>query len=101
MIYFRDVADSGHPNPKITISDSKQSDQQEPVDKNELSFIDDCDLVPPTIILNSQQLIVDFKYAYFHHDDEDVQNDANSFLHKNNLEPTALCSGSGCNEIET
>lgn len=91
-------SDAGQPNPKISYSPLKESDHQEKTDKNELSIIDDCDLVPPTVILN-QQLIVDYKYAYFHH--EDVQENPNSFLKENSLEPTVLCIGIGCNEIET
>lgn len=56
---------------------------------------DDCDIVPPTIILN-QDLIVDYKYAYFHHDDEDVQQNFASFVIGDNLEPNVLCAGDEC-----
>lgn len=95
------MADSGRPNSKITYSTSQQADQQENTDKNEISIIDDCDFVPPTMVLNPLDLIVDQRYAYFHHDNEDVQEHSSSFLNENNLEPTTLCTEIGCNDIET
>lgn len=36
---------------------------------------EDCDETTPTVVLN-HELIVDYRYAEFHHDDEDVLTDA-------------------------
>lgn len=115
LIQFRneDVDNPAEPSPKIEISIPEQSERLELLthtkhselslekpDAKELSIIDDCDQVPPTIILN-QQLIVDYKYAHFHHDDEDVQENSNSFIADDRLEPNILCSGIKCNDIFT
>lgn len=99
--------ESGEPNSKISLLNSDLPDQlerpetlsssleHESNESNGVSFIDDCATIPPTVILN-RNLFVDYKYAYFHHDAEDVQQDSSSFINGNDLEPHILCVGNGC-----
>lgn len=62
---------------------------------NETNADGGCESVPPTVILN-KDLIVDYKYSYFHHDDEDVQQNADSFVVGDDLEPKTVCAGDDC-----
>lgn len=39
----------------------------------------ECDSIPPTVVLNDE-LIVDYPYARYHHDDEDVLTNKNLFV---------------------
>ena len=71
----------------------KLQDEQSSPKTDGISVIDDCDNIPPTVILN-RQLIVDYKYAYFHHDDHDI--DQNSFIDGNHSDPNVLCAGDEC-----
>lgn len=64
-------------------------------DDDKTNSTGDCDTLPPTIILN-QDLIVDYKYAYFHHDNEDVQQNLASFVVGDKLEPNLMCTGDEC-----
>lgn len=55
-------------------------------------------ILPPTVILNEDS-IVDYKYAFFHHDDEDVQKDIDSFV-VDNLKPKVLCTNDQCYMVD-
>lgn len=79
------------PTTREATSDRSQFDHK----ANETNADGDCESVPPTVILN-KDLIVDYKYAYFHHDDEDVQKNAESFVVGDDLEPTIVCAGDDC-----
>lgn len=55
----------------------------------------ECGAIPETLIMN-RDLIVEYQYAYFHHDDEDVQQNPQNFITNNSSDFIKLCSGDEC-----
>lgn len=53
------------------------------------------DIPPPTVVMN-QELIVEHKYAYFHHDMDDVQENIEDFIEADDPDAIAMCSGDEC-----
>lgn len=62
----------------------------------DLQFNNDCEDEPaPTVVMN-KDVIVEYKYAYFHHDTDDVLTNAEDFIEATDLDPIDLCSGKRC-----
>ncbi|XP_055305723.1 uncharacterized protein LOC129570218 [Sitodiplosis mosellana] len=57
---------------------------------------EDCEDIPPPTVVMNQELIVEHKYAYFHHDMDDVQQNYKDFVDADELDPIVLCSGDEC-----
>ena len=61
-----------------------------------MSADSDCEDIPPPTVVMNQELIVEYKYAYFHHDMNDVQQNYEDFVKSEELDPIVLCSGDEC-----
>lgn len=73
---------------------NRESAKEEPEEKSVI-LMGDCDYMPPTVVINDD-LIVDFKYAFFHHDAEDVQQNVPNFIESDDVKSIILCSGDDC-----
>lgn len=75
----------------------KRENAKEESEGESVILMEDCEHVPPTVVLNDD-LFVDFKYAFFHHDAEDVQQNGPNFIGSDIVEPIVLCTGADCRQ---
>lgn len=98
-IYFRneDAVEAVPATPNISSPMTSIPNQQEMPQSKEISVTDDCSKKTdtPTFNLNTDP-IIDYKYAYMNHDDEDVQQNTTSFMDVKDSEPKVLCKGEIC-----